>query len=79
MTSALATDIPYNAKRLTLTVDERPHVLRQRYENAVPPLPVSEIKALVARHAPWEEMRALILANAPLGLLKYDKKNSSSR
>jgi hypothetical protein len=63
----------YSAKRMTVEVGSTPADFRSRYERAVPPLPVDEVKALVERQAPWQEMVDLVSAAAPLGFLIYFK------
>jgi hypothetical protein len=63
----------YSAKRMTVEVGATPADFRSRYEQAVPPLPADEVKALVERQAPWQEMVDLVSAAAPLGFLIYFK------
>ena len=63
----------YSVKRMTVEVGSTPADFRSRYELAVPPLPVDEVKALVERQAPWQEMVDLVSAVAPLGFLIYFK------
>jgi len=60
----------YTVKRLTVAV---PGVreFQQRYEQAVPTIPLEQIRALVHRGAPWSEMLALIAETAPHGFLIY--------
>jgi uncharacterized protein (DUF302 family) len=60
----------YTARRLTVAV---PGVreFQQLYEAAVPPNPVEEIAALVARGASWDEVINLHAELAPHGFLIY--------
>jgi hypothetical protein len=44
-----------------------PLEFRARYEQAVPPLPVEQVDALVRRQAPWQEMVDLMESAAPSG------------
>jgi hypothetical protein len=61
----------YLLRRLTIDVAVPVHEFRAHYEAAVPPYPESEVKALVARGAPWQEMLDLVRRVAPLGFLLY--------
>ena len=61
----------YLLRRLTIDVDVPVHEFRARYEAAVPRYPESEVKALVERRAPWQEMLDLVARVAPLGFLLY--------
>jgi hypothetical protein len=47
----------YQLRRLTIDVALPLHECRARDEAPVPQYPESEVKALVARGAPWQEMR----------------------
>jgi uncharacterized protein (DUF302 family) len=60
----------YTVKRLTVAV---PGVreFQERYEQAVPALPLEQVKVLVDRCAPWSEMLDLIADCAPYGFLIY--------
>ena len=60
----------YTVKRLTVAV---PGVreFQERYEQAVPALPLEQVTALVERAAPWSEMLDLIADSAPYGFLIY--------
>ncbi len=44
---------------------------RERYEQAVPTLPLEQVAALVERAAPWSQMLDLIADSAPYGFLIY--------
>jgi Domain of unknown function DUF302 len=61
------TETTYTVKRLTVAV---PGVreFQERYEQAVPGLPLEQVTALVA---PWSEMLDLIADSAPYGFLIY--------
>jgi hypothetical protein len=61
----------YLLRRLTIDVALPLHEFRARYEAAVPQYPESEVKALVARGAPWQAMLDLVARVAPLGFLLY--------
>jgi hypothetical protein len=64
------TETTYTVKRLTVAV---PGVreFQERYEQAVPALPLEQVTALVERAAPWSEMLDLIADSAPYGFLIY--------
>lgn len=64
------TETTYTVKRLTVAV---PGVreFQERYEQAVPRLPLKQVTALVHRGAPWSEMLELIAESAPHGFLIY--------
>ena len=53
----------YLLRRLTIDVGLPVQEFRARYEAAVPRYPESEVKALVARRAPWQEMLDLVAAS----------------
>jgi uncharacterized protein (DUF302 family) len=63
-------ELSYEVRRLTVPVPSMAG-FRARYEAAVPDLPLAEVEELVERHAPWEEMLALIEGAAPYGFLIY--------
>ena len=71
MTNPSVITTHYLLRRLTIDLDVPVHEFRSRYEAAVPPYPESEVKALVGRQAPWEEMLDLVMRVAPLGFLLY--------
>src|SRR5262249_60871276 len=71
MSSRSVRPVHYSVNRLTVEVAATPQEFRSRYEQAVPPLPVEQVKALMERQAPWQEMLELITATAPLGFLIY--------
>lgn len=65
--------VRYTANRCTVQTGSPLADFRARYEQAVPPLPVNKVAALVQRRAPWQEMLDLIGAVAPWGFLIYYK------
>ena len=67
MTSTPASTVRYSVSRLTVEAPSAPAEFRSRYEQAVPPFPAEQVKALVERQAPWQEMLDLADATAPLG------------
>ncbi len=44
---------------------------RSRFEDAVPPLPLDQVRELVSRGSPWGEMVDLVQRAAPWGFLIY--------
>ncbi|HEV3312318.1 MAG TPA: hypothetical protein VG815_17545, partial [Chloroflexota bacterium] len=44
---------------------------RSRFEDAVPPLPLDDVRELVSRGSPWGEMVDLVQRAAPWGFLIY--------
>jgi Domain of unknown function DUF302 len=62
--------LDYTVPRLTVPVPDAVEFTR-RYETAVPDLPLSAIRELVARRASWSEMTRLIGDTAPFGFLIY--------
>ena len=67
----MSNTVTYSVTRLTVEIATTPKEFRARYEEAVPPLPIADVRALAARHAPWQEMLDLIARTAPLGFLIY--------
>jgi hypothetical protein len=68
--STSETETTYTVKRLTAAV---PGVreFQERYEQAVPALPLEQVTALLDRRAPWSEMLDLTADSAPYGFLIY--------
>jgi len=68
-------DHRYEVCRLTVPV---PAFLdfQKRYEEAVPELPVAEVRELVSRNAPWSEMLSLIEGAAPYDFLIYRREDA---
>jgi hypothetical protein len=62
--------LDYTVARLTVPVPDALE-FTQRYEAAVPDLPLDDVRELVARRAPWSEMKRLIDRAAPFGFLIY--------
>jgi uncharacterized protein (DUF302 family) len=62
--------LDYTVPRLTVPVSDALEFTR-RYEAAVPELPLDAVLELVARRAPWSEMKRLIGGAAPFGFLIY--------
>jgi Domain of unknown function DUF302 len=62
--------LDYTVPRLTVPVPDAVEFTR-RYEAAVPDLPLDAVRELVARRAPWSEMKSLIGDAAPFGFLIY--------
>lgn len=60
----------YTGHRLNVRIPDLDG-FRERYEQAVPPLPEAEVRAMVARGASWVEMLEYINAIAPTGFLIY--------
>ena len=63
--------VAHIVNRITIAIDTTPGEFRARYERAVPLVPVADVRALAARHAPWQEMLDLMARVAPLGFLIY--------
>ena len=63
--------VTHSVNRFTIEIATTPRDFRTSYERAVPLLPVAEVHALAARHAPWQEMLDLMARVAPLGFLIY--------
>src|SRR5207302_8506074 len=63
----------HTVSRLTVEVGPTAEAFASRFEEAVPPVPMEKVAALVSRHAPWQEMLDLIEASAPHGLLIYHR------
>ncbi len=57
--------------RLTIATQSSLPDFRERYEQAVPGVPVEQMQELVRRQAPWSEMLAAVAAAAPHGFLVY--------
>jgi Domain of unknown function DUF302 len=73
--SALGVErLDYTVPRLTVPVPDAVEFTR-RYEAAVPNLPLDAVRDLVARRAPWSEMKSLVEDAAPFGFLIYFRNN----
>ncbi len=73
MTSTPVRSVRYSVNRLTVEAPSAPAEFQSRYEQAVPPFPAEQVKALVRRQAPWQEMLDLANATAPIGFLIFYK------
>jgi hypothetical protein len=61
----------YTVNRMTIPTGLPQSEFRQRFEEAVPTLPIERVLGLEARKAPWREMVDLIDRAAPWGFLIY--------
>jgi uncharacterized protein (DUF302 family) len=68
--------LDYTVTRLTVPVPDALEFTR-RYEAAVPDLPLDAVRELIARRAPWSEMKRLIGDAAPFGFLIYFRNDVS--
>ena len=71
MTSTPAGAVPYRATRLTVEAGPELAEFRARYEQAVPTVPAGQVKDLVQRQAPWQDMLDLMAAASPLGFFIF--------
>ena len=71
MTTTNQTIQHWTTTRLSLPVAAPFDDFRQRYEAAVPVFPAARFQALIAQHAPWEEVIKTTDALAPYGFLLY--------
>jgi hypothetical protein len=63
--------VTYVVNRMTIPTGMDQSEFRSMFEDAVPPLPLKQVRELVDRRAPWPEMLELIEAAAPWGFLTY--------
>jgi hypothetical protein len=63
--------VDYAAHRMTIPTGMVQSEFRARFEDAVPPLPLDQVRELVSRGAPWGEMVDLVGRTAPFGFLLY--------
>lgn len=70
MTDRVPEEVWFGLSRLTVPV---PGVreFQERYEMAVPEVPIKAVERMVSRRAPWSEVLALIERSAPHGFLTY--------
>ena len=61
----------HTVNRLTIATESSLTDLRERYEQAVPPVPMVQMEELARRQAPWSDMVAVVSAAAPHGFLIY--------
>ncbi len=65
------TTVDYVVHRMTIPTEMDQSEFRARFEDAVPPLPLDQVRDLVNRGAPWGEMVDLVGRTAPWGFLLY--------
>lgn len=63
--------VDYVVHRTTIPTGMVQSEFRARFEDAVPPLPLDQVRELVIRGAPWGEMVDLVGRTAPWGFLLY--------
>jgi hypothetical protein len=63
--------VTYVAHRMTIPTGMPQSEFRSRFEDAVPPLPLDQVRELERRGAPWAEMVDLVERTAPWGFLIY--------
>jgi hypothetical protein len=61
----------YVVNRMTIPTGMVQSEFRARFEDAVPPLPLDQVRELLSQGAPWGEMVDLIRRAAPWGFLIY--------
>ena len=71
MTSTPVSAVRYSVNRLTVETGATAAEFRSRYEQAVPPFPAGQVKALIERQAPWQEMLDLADTTAPFGFFIF--------
>src|SRR5271167_4966099 len=69
--SVESTTDDYYVHRMTIPTGMVQSEFRARFEDAVPPLPLDQVRELVSRGAPWGEMVDLVGRTAPWGFLLY--------
>src|SRR5580658_1180207 len=65
------TTVTFVVHRMTIPTGMVQSEFRSRFEDAVPPLPLDQVRELVGRGAPWDEMVDLVERAAPWGFLIY--------
>ena len=73
MTGTPVAAVRYSVNRLTVETPSAPAEFRARYELAVPVFPAGQVKDLVQRQAPWQDMVDLMAAASPLGFFIFCK------
>jgi hypothetical protein len=63
--------VDYLVHRMTIPTGMVQSEFRARFEDAVPHLPLDQVRELVSRGAPWGEMVDLVGRTAPWGFLLY--------
>ena len=76
MSNSSVSAVQRSVARLTIDVGSTAPDFRLRYEDAVPPIPMDQVRELVVRQAPWQEMLDLVDAVAPHGFLIYGTTDS---
>jgi hypothetical protein len=66
-----AATVDYQVHRITIPTGMVQSEFRARFEDAVPSLPLDQVRELVSRGAPWGEMVDLVGRTAPWGFLRY--------
>ena len=66
-----ADTVTYVVHRMTIPTGMVQSEFRSRFEDAVPPLPLDQVREMVGRGAPWGEMVDLVERAAPWGFLVY--------
>jgi hypothetical protein len=61
----------HTVNRLTIATESSLPDFRERYEQAVPRVPMLQMEELARRQAPWADMVAVVSAAAPHGFLIY--------
>jgi hypothetical protein len=61
----------YVVNRMTIPTGMVQSEFRARFEDAVPRLPLDQVRELLSRNSPWGEMEDLIERSAPWGFLLY--------
>ena len=61
----------YVVNRICIATGMALSEFRSRFEDAVPPLPLAQVRELVRRRSPWDEMVDLVQQAAPWGFLIY--------
>ena len=60
MSNSSVSAVQRSVTRLTIDVGSTAPDFRLRYEDAVPPIPMDQVRELVVRQAPWQEMLDLV-------------------
>jgi len=66
-----STTVGYFVHRMTIPTGMVQSEFRARFEDAVPLLPLDQVRDLVSRGTPWGEMVDLVGRTAPWGFLRY--------
>jgi hypothetical protein len=65
--------VTHTTERLTISIGSPAREFIDRYEQAVPRVPIAKVRELFTKGAPWSQMLELIESSAPFGFLIYDK------